>query len=74
MDIFGILGRSSPAARQELLAWIEDELARDERRLGRPLAYEDRQRAYGRAVRKFARRPTFPGGSLSKRPLRLVKD
>jgi hypothetical protein len=50
MDIFGILGRASPAACEDLLGWIEDELARDERRLGRPLAYEDLQRAYGRAV------------------------
>jgi hypothetical protein len=74
VDIFRILGAASPAALEEMLGWIEDELARDERILGRPLAYEDRQRSYTRAVAKFRRRPTFLGGSLSKRPLRLVKD
>lgn len=73
IDLFGVLGRASPAAREELLGWIENELARDERRLGRPLLYEDLGRAYARAVAKFRRRPTFPGQGSFQRPLRLVK-
>jgi hypothetical protein len=57
--IFALLGRESPATRKELLAWIEDELVRDQRRPGRQLSADDLQRAYARAVQKFRRRRPF---------------
>lgn len=72
MNIFTILGKLGPARQVDLLSWLDAKLTRDSERLGRPLDHDEMQRSYSRAVRKYRRRPTFPG-QASRRPLRLVK-